>query len=67
MREFGVYVADTRAAAGDVFRIAVSGGTVSYTRNGTVFHTSPSGGLAPLVGVALFANVGASIENLTLE
>jgi len=40
VREGGVYRTDVVFAAGDVFRISVRSGVVSYAKNGTVFYTS---------------------------
>ena len=40
VREGGVYKSETSFATGDVIRITVGGGVVTYSRNGNVFFTS---------------------------
>ena len=40
VRESGAYKSDVRFAAGDTFAIAVAGGVVKYSKNGSVFYTS---------------------------
>ncbi len=40
VREGGLYRADVPIVANDVLRVQVSGGTVSYEKNGTTFYTS---------------------------
>src|SRR5688572_15139625 len=40
VRESGTYRTDIRMSAGDVLGVTVSGGSVQYSRNGTVFYTS---------------------------
>jgi hypothetical protein len=42
VRESGAYKTEIAFGAGDRFRIAVEGGVVRYSKNGTVFHTSSS-------------------------
>jgi hypothetical protein len=61
VRENGVYWGDVPAAAGDVFRIAVSGGRVTYARNGVVFQTSSRVPSYPLVGDAAFIDRMSSV------
>src|SRR6185503_21110705 len=66
VREAGVYRTDVAFAAGDVFRINVQAGVVSYARNGTVFYTSrvaSSSGLALAVSIA---NTSGGIGNALL-
>jgi hypothetical protein len=54
VREGGVYKSETPFATGDVIRITVSAGVVTYSRNGNAFFTS-SGSASPLfVDVALY-------------
>jgi hypothetical protein len=40
VRESGAYRTETRFSANDVLRIAYVGGTVQYSKNGSVFYTS---------------------------
>jgi hypothetical protein len=54
-------------AAGDVFRVEVSAGTVRYSRNGTVFYTSLVAPTFPLAVDTSLYNNGATIENVVLE
>lgn len=51
MLENGIYQSggDTPYAPGDVFRIAVVGGKVEYSRNGVVLHVSPTAPQYPLL------------------
>jgi len=63
VRERGAYKSDTPFAAGDVFRIAVASGTVTYSRNGSVFFTS-AGTASPLFVDALLYSLNASIANV---
>jgi len=39
VREAGVYKADTPFVSGDVFRITVQSGTITYSKNGTAFYS----------------------------
>jgi hypothetical protein len=65
VREGGVYKSETPFATGDVIRIAVAGGVVTYSRNGNVFFTS-SGSASPLfVDVALY-DLDATIVNVMI-
>lgn len=65
VREGGVYKSETPFATGDVIRITVSAGVVTYSRNGNAFFTS-SGSASPLsVDVALY-DLEATIENVMI-
>lgn len=65
IREGGVYKSETAFSTGDVIRITVASGAVSYSRNGNVFFTS-SGSVSPLfVDVALY-DLGATITNVMI-
>ncbi len=63
--ENGIYQTggDTPYAPGDVFRIAVTGGQVQYSRNGIVLHTSATAPQYPLILDASLASLGATIVN----
>jgi hypothetical protein len=55
VRENGLYKSETPFVAGDVFRIAVDGGAVSYLKNDVVFYTSAATAAYPLlVDTSLF-------------
>jgi len=53
-------------AAGDIFRVAVSGGVVTYARNGAVFYTSSRTASFPLLLDTSLRTAGATIEGATL-
>jgi hypothetical protein len=67
VREAGVYRADVAFAAGDVFRISVQGGAVSYARNGTVFYKSSSTSSSTLALAVSIANMSGGIGNALLS
>jgi hypothetical protein len=62
-RESGVYKADTSFTTGDVLRVAVSGGRVQYSKNGTVFYTSTSTPAYPLLVDTSLSDLNATIAN----
>jgi hypothetical protein len=66
VRESGTYRKDVTFAAGDVFRISVQAGVVSYSKNGTVFYTSSQASGLPLVFGVAIANVNGSIGDAVL-
>ena len=66
--ENGVYKGgDTPYAAGDVFRVAVTGGRVQYARNGRVLFESQRAPVYPLMLDTALGTIGASIENARIE
>jgi hypothetical protein len=67
VRERGMYRADVASRPGDVFRISVASGLVTYARNGAVFHTSVVGAVPPLFAAATFATIGGSISGARIE
>ncbi len=66
VRESGVYRADVRISAGDVLGVGVTGGTVQYTKNGTVFYASSSEVRYPLAVDAAIYDLNATISNAVL-
>jgi hypothetical protein len=64
VRESGAYRRDITFAAGDVFRISVQAGVVSYAKNGTVFYTSSQAAGSTLVFGVAIANLNGSIGNV---
>lgn len=65
VREGGAYKSETPFSTGDVLRIAVASGVVSYSRNGVVFFTS-AGSVSPLfVDVTLY-DLNATITNVLI-
>jgi len=66
VRESGGYKTEIAFSAGDRFRIAVEGGVVRYSKNGTVFYTSASqAGYAMRVHAVLF-DMNAAVGNVAL-
>jgi hypothetical protein len=65
VRENGVYKSDTPFATGDVIRIAVAPGVVTYSRNGSVFYTSAGGASSLYVDVSLY-DLNATITNVMI-
>jgi hypothetical protein len=64
--ESGVYQSggDTPYAAGDVFRVAVVGGKIQYSRNGTLIRESQTAiPRYPLLLDVTLASLGASVRN----
>ena len=65
VREGGVYKSETPFATGDVLRISVTSGAVTYSRNGRVFFTSSGAGAPLFVDVTLY-DLNATITNVTI-
>ncbi len=66
VRENGVYKWDIPLLAGDTFRIAVTGGHVTYARNGQVFYTSAQTPSYPLIADASLYSYGAWIDDAVI-
>jgi hypothetical protein len=66
VREKGAYKSERAIAAGDVLRIAVRAGTVSYSVNGSVFYTSTAKPVYPLLVDTSLFDVGAALSAVTL-
>jgi hypothetical protein len=65
VRENGVYRSDIAVQPDAVFRISITGGTVSYSKDGFVFYSGPaSPGTSSFV--AMFASLDASISNVVI-
>ena len=67
VREYGVYQADVPFVSGDVFRIAVQAGVVSYYKNGTLFYTSTQTPSFPLEADVVLLNLGSTISNAVIS
>jgi glucose/arabinose dehydrogenase/subtilisin family serine protease len=67
VRENGIYKSDTPYRSGDVFRVAVVGTQVRYSRNGVVFYTSAKAPAYPLLVDASLGTVGATISNAMIS
>jgi len=66
VRESGAYRAETHFAAGDTLRVTAEGGTIHYSKNGSVFYTSATRTVDPMrVHVVMF-DTGAAVNNITL-
>jgi hypothetical protein len=66
IRESGVYRREGTFAASDVFKIAVSGGTVQYYRNNTLVHTSAISATSALVVDTSLQTIGAAVTSGTI-
>jgi hypothetical protein len=64
----GIYVGgDTSYAVGDVFRIAVVGGTVLFSRNGSVVLERTTPVTYPLIVDTALANIGSALRGAVIE
>src|SRR5687768_1967588 len=64
VRENNAYRIENRFAAGDSFQIAVEGGAVHYSKNGSVFYTSANQATsAERLHVVMF-NTGAAVNDI---
>ena len=66
VREGGAYRTEVSFAAGDTFRIAVEGGAVKYSKNGSVFYTSSSQATYALRVHAVFFSANATIREVSI-
>ena len=66
MRENGAYQSETTYAPGDTFRVAVVGGRVEYSKNGTLLHESGKVPQYPLLLDATLLTTGATIHDAIL-
>jgi hypothetical protein len=67
VREGGAYRADVTFKAGDVFRIVVENGVVSYVKNGVAFYTSTVAATSALRAIAVFYSTGGTIREAQLQ
>jgi len=67
VRENGAYRGDAPINIGDVLRVRVAGGTVTYARNGVVFYTSTAAPAYPLRGYTTLFSVGSSVSSAKLS
>jgi hypothetical protein len=67
VNESGVYQAGTSFMAGDVFRVAVASGVVTYYKNGTPFHTSTAVPSYPLQADAAILNLNGTVMNAVIS
>lgn len=64
VRESGTYKSEIAFGAGDTFTIALTSGSVTYAKNGSVFYTSSNGASSALRAHAIFFDVNGSIRNV---
>jgi len=67
VRESGAYKTEIAFSAGDRFQIAVEGGAVGYSKNGTVFHTSASLARYALRAHVVLFDMDAAIGSVALR
>ena len=61
--ERGAWKADNTAVAGDKLRIAVAGGVVTYSKNGSAVYTSAVVPAYPLQATASLVDAGAAVND----
>ena len=66
VRELGVYRSDIRVSPGDVLQVAVAGGAVKFSRNGSVFYTSGAAPQYPLVVDTSIFDLNSTISNVMI-
>jgi hypothetical protein len=66
VREKGAYKAERALAAGDVLKVTVRAGTVSYLVNGTAIYTSTLNPAYPLLVDTSLFDVGGTFTSVTL-
>ena len=66
MRESGLYRGETSFTPGDVFRIAVEGGVVSYYKNSVRLYRSQIAPAYPLLVDTALLTMGATIQSVVL-
>ena len=67
VREKGQYRTETTVNAGDVLRVTVENGIVSYAKNGVAFYTSPTRATATLRAGALFYSTGGTVRDVVIK
>jgi hypothetical protein len=65
--EKGAYKTDIRFVSGDVFRIAVGAGVVTYAKNGAVFYTSTLAPAYPLQASVSINSMGGTVSNAVIK
>lgn len=66
VKEEGQYRTDIPVAVGDVLRIAVNSGVVTYAKNGTVFYTSATTMNLPLQADTALISMGSAFTNVRI-
>jgi RHS repeat-associated protein len=65
--EGGAYKGSFNYAAGDRFSVGVTGGVVTYSKNGTVFYTSATAPTYPLLVDTTLYETGGTITNAVIS
>ena len=66
VRERGTYRSEMAVTTGDVLRISVGGGSVTYSKNGAVFYTSTAPLAYPLMINTSLLDLGSTIKSVTI-
>jgi hypothetical protein len=66
VRESGVYRSEIPVSPGDVLRLAIVGGTVQYSRNGSVFYTSGQAPQYPVFADSAILDLNGTISNVMI-
>lgn len=66
IREHGIYKTDVLFHTGDIFRISVTGGVVTYALNGAVFYSSDVAPSGPVFAAIAIASAGGSVSNVSI-
>jgi spore germination protein YaaH len=64
--ESGAWRADNTVVGGDRLRIAVAGGIVTYSKNGSAVYTSTTTPMYPLAATAALVDTGAAVDHAQL-
>ncbi|PYT09041.1 MAG: hypothetical protein DMF60_03375 [Acidobacteria bacterium] len=67
VRENNAYQSEISYTSSDVFRVAVQGGVVKYSKNGAVFYTSGSAPSYPLRVDATFIHLSGTVNNAVVS
>lgn len=68
VREGGIYEADTPFVPGDVFRITVQSGTITYSKNGTAFYShSVAIPYSQLLVGAILQSLNSTVANVMVS
>jgi hypothetical protein len=67
IRENNSYQGETTYTGSDVFRIAIAGGVVKYSKNGVVFYTSGKAPAYPLLTDAVFIHLAGTVNNAVIS
>ncbi|MEK6287230.1 MAG: fibronectin type III domain-containing protein [Acidobacteriota bacterium] len=67
VRENNVYQSETTYTGSDVFRMAIVGGVVKYSKNGTVFYSSSKAPTYPLRVDAVILDLGGTVNSAVIS